>query len=116
MASQNDTLKSPAAGILCDQYFCADKQGISNGLTVQYLGKALSDKLIAPGSFDRSAFTFENGIFCDVNEQRCYEDRYHDTKSGKRSPVSLYYTTTLFGGPSLHQSRKWASAVALLTR
>ncbi len=89
-ASQNDTLRSPAAGVLCDRYFCADSHGISNGLTEQYLGKAVADKLVAQGNFDRSSFTLANGIFCDVNEQRCYEDRYRDTQSGKRSPVSLH--------------------------
>ncbi|GAA5629186.1 hypothetical protein Brsp05_04485 [Brucella sp. NBRC 12953] len=91
---------SPARGVVCDQYFCADKLGISNGLTAHYLGKAAAARLIAQGQFVRTEFTFSNGIFCDTIERRCRQDRFYQVY-GKRSPISLKYTALLFGGTNL---------------
>ncbi|KAB2684185.1 YcgJ family protein [Brucella tritici] len=104
-ADQASVLNTPANGVLCDQYFCADEYGISNGLTAQYLGQSAADKLASQGDFDRTKFTFSNGIFCDVSERRCREDRYTDPKTGKRSRVSLKYTADLFGGALLRFRR-----------
>lgn len=103
-AAQQDAVTSPAKGVICDRFFCADKFGISNGLTTQYLGQAASDKLTYLGDFNRTAFTLANGIFCDTNELRCYEDRSFGP-NGKHSPVSLKYTGMLFGGTSLLKKR-----------
>jgi len=103
-ASTDNVVQSPDKGVLCDATFCADRQGISNGLTLQYLGEATAAKLAAQGEFDHTRFTLSNGVFCDIREQRCFRDRYKDTKTGKRSPVDLFYTGKLFGGPVLSLS------------
>ncbi|AOZ05326.1 YcgJ family protein [Cupriavidus malaysiensis] len=90
---------SPAAGVLCDGYICADKDGVSQGLTERYLGKKIAARTFSRGPFDHSAFTFSNGVFCDVKECLCREDRYFNAK-GQRSPVSAKYTRLLFGKPA----------------
>ena len=105
-AAQHDTVFSPANGVLCDQSFCADQDGISDGLTTQYLGQKASDKLASQGVFDRKVFTLSNGVYCDVKEHRCHEDRLVDPKTGVRSRVSLEYTGLLFGGPTVRLYRK----------
>ncbi|WP_273793927.1 YcgJ family protein [Brucella anthropi] len=105
-AATDNSVRFPDKGVLCDATFCADRQGISNGLTAQYLGQEAASKLAAQGDFDRTRFTLSNGIFCDTHEQRCYRDRYTDPRTGKRSPVALLYTGKLFGGPVLpHRPR-----------
>lgn len=53
---------SPGRGVLCDQYFCADSTGISFVLTKHYAG-SVQLKTEIYGDFDRTAFTFSNGIF-----------------------------------------------------
>lgn len=96
---------APTAGVLCDRYVCADKHGISQRLTEHYLGKKPAAQSFSRGEFDHSAFTFSNGIFCDVKECLCRENRYFDAR-GQRSPVSAKYTRLLFGkrreGTSCH--------------
>lgn len=87
----------PQKGIICDQYICADgKTGVSDALTGTYLGKHRLIKLQELGSFDRTQFTLEDGIFCDIKAQKCYQDRYFD-KDGKHSAVNEAYTQRLFG-------------------
>ncbi|MDW5507545.1 YcgJ family protein [Pseudomonas lundensis] len=97
-AKQNSSLKSPASGVLCDRYACANgTDGISRELTEKYLGKKVATKLYSQGDFDSTEFTFANGIFCDVKERLCREDRYYG-EGGKRSgAVSKKYTELLFG-------------------
>jgi hypothetical protein len=99
---KSGAVHSPARGVVCDQYFCADKLGISNGLTAQYLGQGAAARLVAQGDFVRTAFTFSNGIFCDTIARRCRKDRFYQAY-GKRSPISLKYTALLFGGSNLMQ-------------
>jgi len=95
-AGPRATLRSPAAGVLCDRYFCADAEGISKQLTTAYLGQKAAAKLFAQGDFVLTEFTFANGIFCDVKEQLCREDRYF-SKDGKRNgAISKKYTDLLF--------------------
>lgn len=77
-------LHFPAAGVVCDAYFCADTGGISDRLTTQYLGKKQGQQLAAQGQFDRTEFTFDNGIFCSIKARECRKDRYFGT-DGKRS-------------------------------
>ncbi len=96
MAAGSKTITSPKAGILCDQYACADKNGLSKTLTTQYLGKKQAQKVFGQGEFDSKAFTFANGIFCDATTQKCHVDRYFEG-DGKRSAVSKEYTQKLFG-------------------
>jgi hypothetical protein len=95
--SPRATVYSPVAGVLCDRYICADEKGISRELIERYLGKKAAGKAFSQGDFDRTKFTFANGIFCDVKERLCRKDRYYDAK-GQRSAVSEKYTRLLFGG------------------
>ncbi|TXE27111.1 hypothetical protein FOT62_22590 [Serratia marcescens] len=89
-------LKNPTQGVLCDQYFCANRNGISDSLTLTYLGEKRAKALASQGAFDKSAFTFSNGVFCDVKEKLCHVDRYFS--DGKRSPVAEKETRLLFSG------------------
>ncbi|KQN54471.1 hypothetical protein ASE98_15950 [Pseudomonas sp. Leaf48] len=90
--------KSPAPGVLCDRYVCANDQGISRELTAKYLGeKAASNKLFSMQSVDLTEFTFANGIFCDVKERLCREDRYYGADGQRTGGISSKYTKLLFG-------------------
>jgi hypothetical protein len=90
-------LSSPIPGVLCDRYVCANSKGISRDLTARYLGRKTATKSFSQGDFDMTEFTFANGIFCDVKERLCREDRYYGA-DGKRSGVaSKKYTQLLFG-------------------
>ncbi|ARK62900.1 YcgJ family protein [Burkholderia pseudomallei] len=88
---------SPAAGVLCDRYVCADDQGISRALTERYLGKRVAAKAFSQGDFDPTEFTFANGVFCDVKERLCRDDRYYGADGKRSGAVSRRYTELLFG-------------------
>lgn len=96
-AQAKASLRSPAPGVLCDRYMCANGEGVSRQLTTQYLGKGTADRLFAQGEFDRSAFTFANGVFCDVKERLCRENRYYGADGKHSGAVSKKYTQLLFG-------------------
>ncbi|WP_264372104.1 YcgJ family protein [Aeromonas schubertii] len=82
---------------MCDRYVCADAKGLSEALTRRHMGDKAADKIFSQGEFDLTEFTFSNGIFCDVKERLCREDRYFG-EDGKRSgAVSERYTEQLFG-------------------
>lgn len=90
-------LRSPARGVLCDRYFCANDKGISRALTEKYLGQRAAAKLFSQGDFDLTEFTFANGIFCDVKERLCRHDRYYGADGRRSGAVSGKYTGLLFG-------------------
>ncbi|CAE6864790.1 hypothetical protein R75465_07882 [Paraburkholderia aspalathi] len=97
-AEQGATLQSPASGVLCDRYLCANDKGVSRELTKRYLGtKAAANKLFTTSDTDLTEFTFANGIFCDVKERLCREDRYYGANGQRNGAVSNKYTKTLFG-------------------
>lgn len=94
-AKSQAELKTPAAGVLCDRYVCADASGLSKVLTERHLGKPAA-KIFSQGGINLTEFTFANGVFCDVKERLCREDRYFG-EDGKRSgAVSKKYTQILF--------------------
>lgn len=95
--AQQPALLSPAPGVLCDQYVCADATGISQPLTEKYLGKKAADEVFRQGPFDVTEFTFANGIFCDVKEHLCRENRYYGANGKHDGAVSKKYTDLLFG-------------------
>lgn len=99
-AAKPAQLKSPQSGVLCDRYVCADSSGISRELTEEYLGKAVADRVFGQGDFDRTQFTFANGIFCDVKERLCREDRYYGADGKHSGAVSEKYTELLFPSKS----------------
>ncbi|MBV8271538.1 MAG: hypothetical protein JO067_04630 [Cupriavidus sp.] len=90
-------LRSPAKGVLCDRYVCADDHGISRELTERHLGSKAAAKAFSQGDFDQTAFTFANGIFCDVKERLCRKDRYFGADGKRSGAVSSKYTNLLFG-------------------
>jgi hypothetical protein len=71
--------------------------GISRLLTEKYLGKKAADAAFQQGPFDLTAFTFANGIFCDVKEHLCRENRYYGADGKQDAAVSKKYTALLFG-------------------
>ncbi|MGJ8525067.1 hypothetical protein LMG33818_000775 [Halomonadaceae bacterium LMG 33818] len=89
-------LYSPHPGILCDHFFCADPNGISYSLTLHFLGKKAASRLHDEGNFDMTAFTFENGIFCDTHEKLCREDRYYNQQGHHSGKVNQTDTARLF--------------------
>jgi hypothetical protein len=93
--AQREAVYSPETGVLCDQYVCANDNGISRELTQRHLGEEAANRVFSQGEFDLSKFTFANGIFCDVQERLCRVDRYFDAQ-GQRSAVSQKYTDLLF--------------------
>jgi len=97
-ASSKQALKAPVPGVVCDKYVCADKNGLSAPLTEKYLGKNAGKKLTSQGDFDHTQFTFANGVFCDVKEKLCREDRYYGM-DGKRSGAVDQKTTDLLFPP-----------------
>ncbi|MCY1181970.1 Fels-1 Prophage Protein-like protein [compost metagenome] len=97
-AKQRAVLKTPVSGVLCDRYVCANDKGISRALTEKYLGKkAAATDVFTSSDVDLSEFTFANGIFCDVKERLCREDRYYGANGQRTGAVSKKYTNALFG-------------------
>lgn len=82
----------PDKGVVCDKKanFCVDDQGISMGLTTQYLGRKSQEKLqksLGDGSgVSLGEYTFSNGVHCDSHEKQCYTDRYYPRTQDKQEP------------------------------
>ncbi|WP_413469855.1 YcgJ family protein [Serratia quinivorans] len=91
----------PAAqGVVCDRAagFCADREGVSMGLTRQYLGEREARRLqqalgnVPPTYLDR--FSLSNGVYCNRAAQACY--------TGRRTSVpDRVMTQALFGPESV---------------
>lgn len=97
LAISSKLLISPQPNVLCDRYICVNSiVGVSVSLTEKYLGKKQANRLLSQGLFDKTAFTFDNGVFCDIKDKKCYVDRYFNGK-GQRSNVCQQYTEKLFG-------------------
>lgn len=97
-AAEHNKLRSAAKGVVCDVYVCADATGISDTLTTTYLGAKKGQQLTAQGEFDRTAFTFANGVYCDTKEKVCRKDRYFGA-DGKPSGAIDRTTTQLLFAP-----------------
>ncbi|MEH4990357.1 YcgJ family protein [Enterobacter asburiae] len=89
----------PQQGEVCDRvsHFCADKQGISMGLTELHLGKSTLDKLqqaIGDGAgVHLDSYTLSNGVYCESKTHTCYSDRFKTRKDATA-------TEKLFGQPA----------------
>lgn len=90
-------LRTPAPGVLCDRYVCANEKGLSEALTRHHMGDKAADRIFNQGEFDLTEFTFSNGVFCDVKERLCREDRYFGDDGKRSGAVSRRYTELLFG-------------------
>jgi hypothetical protein len=96
-AGQPSSVRSPVRGVLCDRHICANDQGLSRELTAKYLGRAAARRLESLGEFDPTAFTFSNGVFCDVKERVCRANRFYGPDGKHNGVVLKRYTTLLFG-------------------
>lgn len=96
-AGKGPALRSPGAGVLCDSWFCANGKGISVADTRKYLGEKAARKLALQGDFDPGAFTYANGVFCDVKERLCRKDRYFGADGKRNGAIESKYTRLLFG-------------------
>lgn len=97
VAASHSPLVSPAPGVLCDTWFCADADGVSDVLTEEYRGKTKARHLEAQGEFDRTAFTFANGVHCDVKEKMCRKNRYYGADGKPSGAPDATTTRQLFG-------------------
>ena len=95
---------SPDRGVICDKKsgFCADKYGISLGLTQEYLGEkhaATWEKRLSNPNFDPSAFTMSNGLSCDTKAKVCKKSKWDDK-------ADAHWTAILFGKSHAKKSHK----------
>ena len=95
MASGNG-LQSPACGVVCDPYICVSSDGISPALTRKYLGEKAAENLQSLQGYDPSEFTFSNGVFCDVKEKLCRDDRYFGVDGKRSGKINQTTTKMLF--------------------
>ncbi|BEA40638.1 hypothetical protein VEE08_25150 [Escherichia coli] len=98
MASGNDAggLQSPACGVVCDPYICVNSDGISPELTRKCLGEKAAENLQSLQGYDPSEFTFSNGVFCDVKEKLCRDDRYFGVDGKRSGKINQTTTKMLF--------------------
>jgi len=79
-------LCSPFPGVVCDRkpQFCADMEGISLGLTKEYLGakaeKAVLDRINSAGqvAYDLTWFAYSNGVDCKAKLKRCTMSKHSE--------------------------------------
>ncbi|WP_436882727.1 YcgJ family protein [Enterobacter asburiae] len=95
-AAEHNKLRLPAKGVVCDAYFCADAAGISDLMTTKYLGAKKGQHLAAQGEFNRTTFTFANGIYCDTKEKVCRKDRYFGADGKPSGKIDSKTTQWLF--------------------
>ncbi len=87
---------SPKDGIICDKKsgFCVDAEGISMGLSEEYLEKKSVDKfkkMIADiKDMDMKSYTLSNGLSCDTIKRICKKSKWDDDADPK-------WTKILFG-------------------
>ncbi|MFV9998361.1 MAG: hypothetical protein AB8W78_12940 [Arsenophonus endosymbiont of Dermacentor nuttalli] len=63
------TLSEP--NVLCDKHICADRiEGVSTRLTEKYLGKKQANCLLSQDVFDKTVFTFDNGVLYDIKGKK----------------------------------------------
>jgi len=95
-AAEHSMLTNPAPGVVCDVHFCANTRGVSERLTTQYLGVKKGQQLVAQGEFDRTAFSFANGVYCDTKEKVCRKDRYFGADGKPSGAIDKPTTQLLF--------------------
>ena len=88
---------SPVRGVLCDRFMCADVHGLSVPLTEKYVGKHAADVLRSENRIDLTEFTFVDGIFCDVKERLCRDDRYFGLDGKRSGKINKHFSRLLFG-------------------
>ena len=93
----SEALTMPKPGVICDRYICANGQdGVSVALTMHYLGKKAAARLTSFGEFNREAFTFANGVHCDIQARQCLKDRYSGADGQPSGEIDHDATRQLF--------------------
>ena len=88
-AAENDRVWSPEAGVVCDSRggFCADHEGLSMGLTRQWLGEQAQSRLMqmvsGTLSMNTRDFTLTTGEHCESASRTCWTDRYREARDEK---------------------------------
>ena len=91
----------PQQGEVCDRvsHFCADRQGISMGLTELHLGKSAQDKLqqaMGDGvGVHLDNYTLSNGVYCESKTHTCYSDRFKTRKDTSATEKLFGHPTTM---------------------
>ncbi|EOG8104287.1 YcgJ family protein [Enterobacter ludwigii] len=85
-------------GVICDIYFCVNREGVSVDLTRTFLGEKKANK-IAEGSESRNRheFTFSNGVHCKTKIKKCFTNRFYNQKGEVDGVQREDYTNWLFG-------------------
>jgi len=106
----------PQQGEVCDRtaYFCADRQGISMGLTELHLGKAAQEKLqqaLGDGTdVHLDSYTLSNGVYCESQTHTCYSDRFKTRKDAEATArlfgLTAAQTPVFFPAPRVVCDRK----------
>lgn len=88
VSGKKDIFLYPAPGVICDTLagYCADSEGISLGLTRDFLGNNAEDVLEQKlgNTKNLKEFTLSNGVHCDSNERQCYVERYYPRTEDKK--------------------------------
>lgn len=79
----------PEAGVVCDSQggFCADHEGLSMGLTRQWLGEQAQSRLMQMVSgtarMNTRDFTLATGERCESGARTCWTDRFKERQAEK---------------------------------
>ncbi len=106
----------PQPGEVCDRsaHFCADRQGISMGLTELHLGIAAQEKLqqtLGDGTdVHLDSYTLSNGVYCESQTHTCYSDRFKTRKDAGATArlfgLATAQTSVFFPSPGVICDRK----------
>ncbi|EKS6735951.1 hypothetical protein OR233_004439 [Enterobacter asburiae] len=85
-------------GVICDIYFCVNREGVSVDLTLKFLGEKKAKKLAGGSSFRNShEFTFSNGVHCNSKIKKCFSSRFYNQNGEVDGVQRQDYTNWLFG-------------------
>lgn len=82
--------------LFATRIFGVNSDGISPELTRKYLGEKAAENLQSVQGYDPSEFTFANGVFCDVKEKLCRDDRYFGVDGKRSGKINQTTTKMLF--------------------
>ena len=94
-AKSHGKVYSPAQGVICDAKsgFCSDDEGISLGMTKEYLGEKAAkkwEKILSDKDFDPTYYSMSNGLYCDTHKKICKKSKWDDN-------ADKHWTHILFG-------------------
>ncbi len=75
-------------------YICVNSSGISR--VNENVWQKAAENLQSLQGYDPSEFTFANGVFCDVKEKLCRDDRYFGVDGKRSGKINQITTKMLF--------------------